>query len=111
MTEPSYFRLILQHNQDELEKVRKSMEVWGREAKTLAQGLCVKAYPGWQQVAAAYTFESPVRPVLKLGFRHGAPVVREVHWPEGHAGVEYRQNNEYVCIRISRFESSAGGGQ
>lgn len=108
MTKPSYFRLILQHNAGEVEKVFDSMEVWGREAKTLAHGLCVKAYPGKHKVPEAYNFETTIQPVLKHGFKGGEMVVREVQWLEGHAGVEYRQNGEFVCIRISRLESSLG---
>lgn len=108
MPEEKYHRIISTHNRDELPKVRESMEVWGREAKVLAHGLCVKAYPGARVAKDAYTFETPVVPLLKGGFRDNRFVVREIHWPEGHAGVEYRQNGEFVCVRITSLEAMSG---
>ena len=99
-----YHRLILKHNHDELLKVEETMEIWGKEAKTSATGMCVQAYPSWHSVAYAYSFGTPVKPVEKFGFRDKIMVLRELQWPEGLHGVEDRENGKYVCIRVSWLE-------
>ena len=95
-----YHRKISTHNADEIEKVRLSMEVWGREAHTLAGGRCVQAYPGFHTGPRAYSFGTDIPPVLKFGFRGRVMVVREVAWYENMDGVETRELGEFACIPI-----------
>jgi hypothetical protein len=99
-----FHRLILRHNADERSLVRMSMEVWGREAKHFASGLCVQAYPHSAKVKEAYSFGTRVLAKIKYGFIGEVAVVREVAWNEGMPGVEYRDDDRAVCIPITWME-------
>ena len=98
-----YFRHIGQHNAGEFEKVVRSNEVWGKEASTLANGLCVQAVPlARANTDTGYNFRTDVKPKESLGFPlNGPPIVREVFWFEGAPGVEFRDNGAYVAIPVA----------
>lgn len=95
-----FHRFIFDHNKNEKELVLASMEVWGRDAHTLAWGLCVQAYPHSCEKQNSYVFGTGVEPKLKLGFLDRKPVVREAVWNEGMDGVEYRDNGDAVSIPV-----------
>lgn len=96
-----FHRVLLRHNQDEYEKVEASGEIWGREARVLAGGLCVQAYPGLHEPGTpAYSFGCDITPKSKFGFRNGRPVVREVYWTLDMPGVKSREGGKFAAIPI-----------
>jgi hypothetical protein len=101
-SEDDYFhRVISAHNANEYELVSKSMELWGYDARTLAAGICVQALFGRHRHRNAYSFLTPVRPILRYGFINKTMVVREVWWAQGSPGVEERDSGKAACIRLS----------
>lgn len=98
---PPYHRKLTPSNMDEVDKVERTMEIWGREARVLAGGLCVKAYPGFHSGPHADSFGCRIPPRLLYGFRGRRQIVREVAWDEGMPGVETRELGRYACVPIS----------
>lgn len=80
------------------------MEVWGREARTLASGVAVQAYPGCATQKNSYTFKTDVLPKLKYGFIGKKPVIRELFWSLGMEGVEEREDGDVAAIKIGWFK-------
>ena len=104
-------RRVGEHNAGEFEMVLESSELWGKEAHTLAGGICVQAYPGTKRLPNSYLLETPIEPFEKLGFPlNGPEVVREVYWTIDIEGVEYRQNDTYVAIPVSNVRKEARDG-
>ena len=96
---PNFCRYILDHNRDELELVKKSGEIWGREARVLYSGLCIQAYPGEHETGeSAYTFETTVTPFEKHAFIGRRKVIREVVWTDSTPGTQYRENGNCLAI-------------
>lgn len=96
-----FHRILLPHNRDEYEKVEASREIWGREARVLAGGVCVQAYPGPHEPgSSAYSFGCAIMPKSKFGFRNGRPVLREVYWTPDMPGVEEREDGKFAAIPI-----------
>ncbi|WP_143516878.1 hypothetical protein [Pseudooceanicola antarcticus] len=92
------------HNPDEIQLVKTSMEVWGGEARVLAGGVAVQAYPGKADRQHAYSFGTLVEPKPKFGFRGKQRVVREVFWTLDMEGVEERLGGDFAAIPIEWFE-------
>ncbi len=108
--ERSVFHRSVAHNLLEMELVKTSMEVWGKEGRTLSGGISVRAYPGKNTTPSSYSFTTLVTSYREhYGFRSGQKVVREVSWTEGSEGVVYRVNEKYVAISIDWFDECSMG--
>lgn len=105
---PEFFHRKVPHNTNEINLVRESKEVWGREAKVLAWDVAVKAYPGYATQQNSYTFKTGAMPKLKYGFIGKKRVVRELVWILGMEGVEERENGDAAVIKVGWFEEWKG---
>lgn len=85
---PQYNRYLREDNRHEPQLVRESGYVKGGEARVLAGGARINAYPGPHAPARdRYTFATDSPPKLSYGLKDGKRVLREVYWPEGSPGV------------------------
>ena len=85
---PAYHRYLRRDNRDEPALVRQSGFLKGGDARVLAGGRRINAYPGPGAGGRdQYDFSTGVEAKLSYGFRNGKMVPREVYWPEGAAGV------------------------
>lgn len=84
-----FHRYLKPDNRNEADLVRKSGYVKGGEARTLAWGKRINAFPGpHAPVRDHYEFSCQIVPKPSLAFHlNGEPRVREVYWPEGWPGV------------------------
>jgi len=87
---PLYHRLT-GHNPVEEGLVRSTGVLLGHEARVLAGGIRVQAYPGpLPEGRTGYTFTTIVPPKVSLGFRNRQTIIREVYW-------RYRQVDSLSC--------------
>jgi hypothetical protein len=93
-------RKISIHNQDEFDKVVKSLEIWGRQRKNGGDLPCVQAYPGHTATVQEYSFLTNVIPKPSFGFVGKVPHVREYRWELGMTDVDSRDKGEFAAIKI-----------
>lgn len=84
----AFHRYLRSDNRTEPTLVRASGFLKGGEARVLAGGLRINAYPGHVPAGPdQYSFATEVQAKVSYGFRNGKMVPREVYWPEGASGV------------------------
>lgn len=95
MTLEAYHRSPHPENPNEFNQVRQSNSVRGYEAKVLAWGLCVQAYPYLANGKPdAYSFGTDVPAKVSYGFRDRKPIIREVRWDLEIEGVNEDRDDQ-----------------